>query len=99
MTRAPYSRAMSHVRSEEPESTRTISLAQRTLSRTCPMLASSFKATIAIESESGMETKSEDNGQVFSHRLQENACRMKWSNLRDGNARFSDQIRTPPDLS
>src|SRR5215467_11604303 len=48
--RAPCSRAISQVRSFDPESTSTISSAQRTLPRVRPMLASSSIATMATES-------------------------------------------------
>src|ERR1700746_3498706 len=50
MTRAPNSRAISRVRSFDPESTSTISSAQRTLASVRPMLASSSIATMATES-------------------------------------------------
>src|SRR5882724_1277050 len=49
MTFAPYSRAISRVRSFEPESTRMTSSAQRMPARVRPMLVSSSIATMATE--------------------------------------------------
>src|ERR1700736_3423151 len=49
ITLAPYSRAISQVRSVEPESTRMISSAHRTLANVRPIFASSFIATSATD--------------------------------------------------
>src|SRR5436309_2271698 len=65
-TRAPYSRAISQVRSVDPESTTTISSAQRTLSSTRPRFASSLSATIAMERVSG-KFRFDRRAKVFSH--------------------------------
>src|SRR5436309_2814994 len=63
-TRAPYSRAISQVRSVEPESTTRISSAQRTLASVRGRLDSSFRVTSAMERVLGIHA---ETTHVFSH--------------------------------